>query len=132
MAKIQLTTKEIKTIKKLAKPLEDAARSIGNDRPMQSTQNGLEREEPVKSWSELNVEEKIERMRKEVKNRTQDFNSRLNRLTNDIHWIKRHVHDKDGKAVLIQGLTEYYDREVGSLYSEAQKSAGSNGTLDYF
>ncbi len=61
-------------------------------------------EEMPKAWDDLNTEEKIERMRVNVKNidaRCADIGSRINNLSHDIDTLFDHAHDENGKVIII-------------------------------
>lgn len=63
-----------------------------------------------KYWSEIDTDEKIERLRAFVKN----LQGENNRLRSTINSIKQHTHDDQGKAVTVKPLTDEYGEYGGN------------------
>jgi hypothetical protein len=61
-----------------------------------------------KYWSELKSSEKIERMRTVVKH----LQSALDEVRSQIRPLQKHIHDKDGNAVVQNKLGTEYGGEV--------------------
>lgn len=57
-----------------------------------------------KYWKELTVEEKVERMRINVKSMQHEVRT----LQDDVETIFKHAHDKDGKLVIIMNKEDRY------------------------
>lgn len=79
----------------------EEVRNMDTQKPSVGTDT---REEMPKIWDDLNTEEKIERMRVNVKNidaRCADIGSRINNLSHDIDTLFDHAHDENGKVIII-------------------------------
>lgn len=73
-----------------------------------------------KYWSELENDERIERLRTLVKSIVSENNS----LRKEMRIIKEHIHDKDGKAVIVKPLRDEYDGMstlAGSVREDPEK-----------
>lgn len=77
-----------------------------------------EREVERKSWDELTDSEKIERIRKFIKNEYQYINRRLSNLESENRKLRKHQHNQEGKVVI-----EIIDNYYGSGECEAEESS---------
>lgn len=114
-----LTKEDIQTVKKITKELKKVESNSQN--------LGQTQEKKVKMWNELTLDEKVERMKEQIKEHQRRIQLQLAQMESTIHKLKRHVHNKEGKAIFEELLEHYYG---SSEMLAAQKSLLGSG--DYF
>jgi len=88
-------------------------------------------EKMPKVWVDLNTEEKIERMRVNVKNidaHCADIGGRINRLSHDIDTLFDHAHDENGKVIIIISKDQRWKIKQGldGVLSNSNRGLASN------
>lgn len=124
----KLTKKELEGLKELSVEYEKIRGSQNSINKTSTQEVDMARE---KYWDELNVEEKIERMRVNVKN----VQFSISQLRDDVESLFEHAHDKDGKLIFVLNKDGRYRLRQGGSFNLSgglSTQTGSSSKQTYF